>query len=71
MEKINDIRRHDWDELVEEVKTFSLQHRIIVSDMLDTIIVRGRDTTPSTNTNLVHTPKLQSSSKSQISVVLQ
>lgn len=42
LQKINDIREHGWDEFFDEVKTFCLEHNIVVPDMMDTLVIGGR-----------------------------
>ena len=42
LHKINDVRQHGWDELFEEVTEFCAIHHIIVPNMEENVIVRGR-----------------------------
>ena len=42
LQKINDIRQHDWDKLYEEAKNFCVKQNIIVPKMDDEITKRGR-----------------------------
>jgi hypothetical protein len=39
---IHDAREDGWEELFEEVKTFCLNHNIVIPNMEDTLTVRGR-----------------------------
>ncbi|XP_062195302.1 uncharacterized protein LOC133898633 [Phragmites australis] len=42
LQKINEIRENDCEDLFEEVNTFCLLYHIVIPNMEDTITVRGR-----------------------------
>ncbi|WVZ77319.1 hypothetical protein U9M48_025200 [Paspalum notatum var. saurae] len=42
LQKVNDIREHGWERVFEATKQFCVKHHIIVPDMSETTVARGR-----------------------------
>ncbi|WVZ91816.1 hypothetical protein U9M48_037939, partial [Paspalum notatum var. saurae] len=42
LQKVNDLREHGWEGVFEATKQFCVKHKIIVPDMLETTVARGR-----------------------------
>ena len=42
LQKVKDLREHGWEEIFEGTKRFCAKHNIIVPNMLDTTVARGR-----------------------------
>ena len=42
LHKVNDLREHGWEDIFEATTCFCVKHNIIVPNMMDTTVVRGR-----------------------------